>query len=82
MAIKHGNKIYYQVLLDPAKGRLLESMANAQSRRTTSLIREIAYEWLAHSVDSELFEIASNHDAEVWKRSVQNRVEAKRKNRI
>lgn len=38
MAIKHGNKIYYQVLLDPARGSLLESMANAQS-----LINNIAY---------------------------------------
>ena len=81
MALKHGNKLYYQVLLDPARGSLLESMANAKSRRTTSLIREIVYEWLALAADPELFEIASNYDAEVWKKSVQNRVEAKRKNR-
>ena len=68
MALKHGNKLNYQVLLDPARGSLLESMANAKSRRTTSLIREIVYEWLALAADTELFEIASNYDAEVWKK--------------
>ncbi|QNI83401.1 hypothetical protein SynRS9907_02573 [Synechococcus sp. RS9907] len=34
---------------------------------------------MASSADSELFEISSNYDAEVWKKSVQNRVEGKRK---
>lgn len=81
MALKHGNKLYYQVLLDPARAILLEAMAKTQSRRTTSLIREIVYEWLALSVDSDLFELASTYDAEVWKKSVQNRVDGKRKNK-
>ena len=81
MALKHGNKLYYQVLLDPARAILLEAMAKTQSRRTTSLIREIVYEWLALSVDSDLFELASTYDAEVWKKSVRNRVDGKRKNR-
>lgn len=47
MAIRHGNKIYFQILLDPARAELVSVLAKAQGVRPTSWIRSIVYERLA-----------------------------------
>ena len=47
MAILHGNKAYFQILLDPARAELVSVLAKAKGVRPTSWIRTIVYERLA-----------------------------------
>ena len=46
MALKHGNKSYYQVLIDPNRAELIEKAADNQGMRGTAWGRKVAYESL------------------------------------
>ena len=48
--VKHGNKFYLQIRLDPAKALLLEQQAQDQGVKTTALPEAINY-WLKSVVD-------------------------------
>jgi hypothetical protein len=74
MASKHGNKVYFQLLLDPARALLLEQQAQDKGVKATALAREAIYEWLASTTDSSVMQAAEAMDKARWKQSVQNRV--------
>lgn len=74
MATKHGNKVYFQLLLDPARALLLEQQAQDKGVKATALAREAIYEWLASTTDSAVLEAAEAMDKARWKQSVRNRV--------
>jgi hypothetical protein len=78
MASKHGNKIYFQLLLDPARALLLEQQAQDKGVKATALARAAIYEWLASTTDSSVLEAAEALDKARWKQSVQHRVEGRR----
>ena len=46
MAIRHGNKTYYQILLDPKRAELVDVLAKAKGVKPTSWIRTTVYERL------------------------------------
>lgn len=79
MANKHGNKVYLQILLDPAKALLLEQQAQDQGVRTTALAREAIYSWLNSVTDPSVMEAADALDQARWRQSVQNRVAGRKR---
>ena len=79
MSLKHGNKHYFQLLLDTAKFKLLEKCAEERGVRVSALARDAVYEWLSMNVDPDLFHEANLIDDANWKQSVKNRVNAKLK---
>jgi len=42
MALKHGNKNYYQVLIDPHRSKLIEEKAKKAGIRGTAWVRQAA----------------------------------------
>jgi hypothetical protein len=81
MAVRHGNKHYFQILMDNAKFELLEQCAQERGVKTTALARDAVYEWLSTNVDPELFQAANLIDDATWKQSVRNRVKARMQNK-
>ena len=79
MVRKHGNKIYKQLLLDPAKFEILDEIAKQRGIKATALIREVVYEWIEKQVDSSRFKVADALDEATWRQSVRNRVEGRSK---
>ena len=43
MAIRHGNKQYFQILLDPNRAELVQQEAAKNKQRATAWIREAVY---------------------------------------
>ena len=74
MATTHGNKLYFQLLLDPGRGQLLQEIADKKGVRPTALARQVLYEWLSCMADSTEFRKAEELDAAMWQQSVRNRV--------
>jgi len=81
MAIKHGNKIYYQVLLDPARAMLLEQLADDKGLKATALARQAIYDWLYLMSEPEVIEVAEAIDKSQWRQSVLNRVLGRQRSR-
>jgi len=46
MALKHGNKNYYQVLIDPHRSKLIEKAAEKNGIKGTAWVREAKDELL------------------------------------
>ena len=42
MALKHGNKNYYQVLIDPHRSKLIEKAAEKKGMKGTAWVRKAA----------------------------------------
>lgn len=78
MASNHGNKKYYQLLIDPARAELLERMAAKNGLRATQFMREMIYTSLKQIVRED-YEEAAQKDKAQWQRSVQNRVDGRAK---
>lgn len=49
----HGNKRYYQILLDPEKAEVIDGQAAIEKVRATALIRKWIYERLTHASDHD-----------------------------
>ena len=79
VAIKHGNKTYMQILLDPTRAALLMQLADDQKVRPTAWIRDVVYKQLELCVTSEAYENAFEADQEMWKDSIRRRVEGRAK---
>ena len=47
MAIRHGNKTYLQILLDPNRAELLKEVAEWKDMRPTALVRDTVYKMLS-----------------------------------
>ena len=81
MAIKHGNKTYMQILLDPNRAALLANLANGLGVRPTGWIRDVIYKELERCVPADAYEAALQKDKQAWQDSVQRRVEGRMKSK-
>ena len=84
MSIKHGNKRYFQLLLDPYKAAILEKEAKRRGQRPTALMRDLLFK-AAEDIDPEGFPAANHSDRLLWEESVKNRIKGRteaRMNRI
>ena len=81
MAIRHGNKTYLQILLDPNRAELLKEVAESQNMRPTAWIRDTVYKVLEASVPVETYAAAAAKDDAVWQASIRKRVEGRLKSR-
>lgn len=81
MAIRHGNKTYMQILLDPHRAALLVAMAEQRSVRPTALVREMVYKVLKQELPSSAYNEAVAKDEAAWRESVRKRVEGRMKSK-
>ena len=78
MALKHGNKSYYQVLIAPNSAELIEKLADKEGMRGTAWVRKVAYEELQRKFSSSEYKIAEAKDELMWRQSVQRRIEGRK----
>ena len=57
MALRHGNKSYYQVLIDPNRAELIEKAAEKKGIKGTAWVREVAYEALEREFPSSEYKL-------------------------
>ena len=81
MAIRHGNKTYMQILLDPHRAALLADLAEHQGVRSTAWIRDVVYAALEKTLPSSIYQEALAKDQASWRESVRRRVEGRPKNK-
>ena len=81
MATKHGNKVYIQLLLDPARAMLLQKLADEKELKLSALARDAIYSWVGSNTDPEEFEAAEALDHAQWRESVQKRLDGRKRNR-
>ena len=80
MALKHGNKNYYQVLIDPHRSKLIEEKAKKAGIRGTAWVRKAAYSQLEREFSSAEYKIAEAKDELLWRESVQRRIDGRKAN--
>ena len=80
MASNHGNKKYYQLLLDPNRSILIEKYAKERGIRLTAVMKEMLYQQIKALMPSK-YQQAKGVDEMLWKQSVSNRVEGRRQAR-
>lgn len=81
MAIRHGNKTYLQILLDPNRAALLAELAKEQNIRTTAWIRDAVYTALEKALPASVYHEALAKDEASWRESVRRRVEGRTKSK-
>lgn len=77
--MRPGQKIYYQLLIDPARARLLNRIAEEQGLRPTALMRQFVYDGLYCSVQTQDYQAAFEEDAVTRQRSIKRQVEGRRR---
>ena len=80
MALKHGNKNYYQVLIDPHRSKLIEKAAEKKGIKGTAWVRRAAYNELQREFSSAEYKIAEGKDELLWRESVQRRIDGRKNN--
>jgi hypothetical protein len=81
MPLKHGNKHYCQLLLDPHRYRLAEALAAAEGKKVTGLLRDMVYAALEKILPSSEYKAAEAADEAAWRESVKRRVEGRMRSR-
>ena len=81
MATKHGNNVYIQLLLDPARASLLQKIADEKGLKLSALARDAIYSWICSHTESTEFEAAEALDHARWRESVQKRLDGRKRNR-
>lgn len=81
MAIRHGNKTYLQILLDPHRAELLKEVSQTQGMRATAWIRNAVYKVLESQVPPQVYKEAAAKDEAAWQASVRRRVEGRMKSK-
>ena len=81
MATKHGNKVYVQLLLDPARASLLQKLADEQGIKLSALARKAIYDWVGSMTEPEALQAAEALDHAHWNQSVQNRAAGRKRSR-
>ena len=81
MAIPHGNRKYYQILMPPNQAALFEELAAERGIKTTALMRELLCNQLKVLAPAKA-EAATEFDKRLWQQSVANRIEGRRKARL
>ena len=74
MALKHGNKTYMQILLDPHRAKLVMEQAEGQNIRATAWIRNAVYRELERELPASVYKDAEAKDEATWRESVLRRV--------
>lgn len=77
MALKHGNKTYMQLLLDPNRADLVATEAEKEGIRPSAWVRKVIYNKLETSLPSSVYKEAEAKDEVVWRESVRKRVEGR-----
>ena len=80
MALKHGNKTYLQILLDPHRAKLVMERAREKGIRATAWIRDAVYKELERELPASVYKAAQANDEAVWRESVRRRVEGRTTN--
>ena len=80
MPLRHGSKIYCQLLLDANRYKVAEQLAAAEGKKVTALLRDYVYDALLDKVPDE-YKAAEEADQQGWQKSVENRVEGRRRAR-
>lgn len=81
MALRHGKKSYFQLLLDSNRAQLLQTMAGEKGVRATALARDAIYAFLERNLPSSVYKEAQEQDEEQWRDSVRRRVDGREKAR-
>ena len=68
MPLKHGQKVYCQLLLDTNRYKLAEQLASEQGKKVTGMLREMVY---------SDYKAAEAADKAAWAESVQRRVQGR-----
>ncbi len=79
MALKHGNKTYFQILLDPHRGKLVQEAAEKEGIRATAWIRNAVYNELEMDIPVSIYKEAEAKDEATWRESVRRRVQGRDK---
>ena len=79
MAIRHGNKQYFQILLDPNRAELVQQEAANNKQRATAWIREAVYSELKRVTSPTVYSEAEAQDLARWRQSVRKQVEGRTK---
>ena len=77
MALRHGNKTYLQILLDPHRAKLVTERAKESGKRATAWIRDAVYKELERQLPASIYKEARSKDEAVWRESVRRRVEGR-----
>jgi hypothetical protein len=80
MPLKHGSKMYCQLLLDSNRYKLAENLAAERGVRVTAMLREFVYSALSQ-IQPQEYGIAEQADKEAWAESVQRRVEGRQRSK-
>ena len=81
MATRPGNKVYIQVLLDPARASFLQQIAEEKGVKLSALARDAIYSWVSSMTEPEAFKAAEVLDQAQWRESVQNRIAGRKRHR-
>jgi len=79
MALRHGNKTYFQILLDPHRAQMIQEAAAKEDKRATAWIREAVYSELKRISQASVYNEAVAKDQAEWRQSVRKRVEGRAK---
>jgi hypothetical protein len=82
MALRHGKKAYFQLLLDRNRAELLQELAGEQGVRATALARDAIYAHLETVLPSSTYNEAKANDEALWRESVRKRVDGREKARL
>ena len=82
MALRHGKKAYFQLLLDRNRAELLQELAGEQGVRATALARDAIYAHLETVLPSSTYNEAKAKDEALWRESVRKRVDGREKARM
>ena len=77
MAIRHGNKTYLQILLDPNRAKLLTDLADQSGIRPSAWVRNAVYKMIEEQVEQDIYAAALELDKAAWQESVRRRVEGR-----
>jgi hypothetical protein len=77
MPLRHGSKIYCQLLLDTNRYKLAEKLAATEGKKVTGLLREMVYAALEKALPASDYKAAEVADKAAWAESVQRRVQGR-----
>jgi hypothetical protein len=81
MPLRHGSKIYCQLLLDANRYKLAEQLAAAEGKKVTGMLREMVYAALEKALPASEYKAALAADEAVWRESVKKPVEGRMRSR-
>ena len=77
MASKHGNRLHVQVLFEPGKGDLFLKLTEKLDIKPSTLLRNLAYQYIQDNTDKRAFEKAEKIDQINRQEAINARLEGK-----